>query len=479
MRDHVLALYHWLPAPARTVAATLRGSYLRRWRYGPASEHLVQHALERDRWNALEWNAWREERLAYVLTRAATRVPYYRTLWSRRRQLGDRRSPELLEHWPVLEKEEVRRDPHAFVADDCDVRRMYHERTSGTTGKPLDVWRSRSTVEQHFALVRARTRLWFRVPASARYARLGGQLVTPVRQRRPPFWVWNSAMGQLYMSSWHLAPDLLPFYLDAIKRYRISHIVGYSSSVVAVAHQAVRSGREDCRMLLASTNAEPLFDDQRAVIAQAFQCPVCETYGMAEGVAAASECEHRRLHLWPELGHVEVWEDGLPLPSGETGDLLCTSLLNADMPLIRYRVGDRGRLLPETVSCDCGRGLPIIDSIEGRSDDLVFTADGRRLARFTAVFYGLPVRYSQVVQEALDRVTIRVVPAPGFGEHAEETIHSRLRFRLNDVSVRIERLDEIPRTASGKLQAVVCRLPAEERAAALRRSPANRVVAGR
>ena len=97
-------------------------------------------------------------------------------------------------------------------------------------------------------------------------------------------------------------------------------------------------------MTVAITSAEPVYDYQRATIAQAFNCPVRETYGMAEIVAAASECTAGRLHLWPEAGWVEVIEDKQSLPHGASGDLVCTGLMNADMPLIRYRTGDRGTL---------------------------------------------------------------------------------------------------------------------------------------
>ncbi|HXV86841.1 MAG TPA: hypothetical protein VD793_09090, partial [Gemmatimonadales bacterium] len=138
----LLSLYQRLPAPARSAAASLRGLYLRYWREGGERARLEVEALARDRWTVSQWRDWRDQRLAFVLHRAATRVPFYRELWAQRRRRGDRASWEVLEHWPILEKDQVRATPRAFVADDCDVRRMYRERTSGTTGKPLETWRS-------------------------------------------------------------------------------------------------------------------------------------------------------------------------------------------------------------------------------------------------------------------------------------------------------------------------------------------------
>src|SRR3989441_7658861 len=161
-------------------------------------------------------------------------------------------------------------------------------------------------------------------------SRLGGQLVAPLAQRRPPFWVWNAAGPDLYMSTFHLAPELIPHYLDALARYRIVALTGYTSSLCALAQGVLRAGRTDLQMKVVVTSAEPLAANQRAVISAAFGAPVRETYGMTENVAAASECEAGRLHQWPEVGLMETQDE----------EFICTGLVNEAMPLIRYRVGD-------------------------------------------------------------------------------------------------------------------------------------------
>jgi phenylacetate-CoA ligase len=448
----------------RSVAASLRGLYLHSWRYGPESERLVAEALEREHWNPERYNAWQEERLAYVLHRAATRVPYYREQWAARRRQGNQVSWEYLENWPVLEKESLRHNPTAFVADDCTIEQMFHEHTSGTTGKPLDIWWSRQTVRTWYALFEARCRHWYGVSRQERWAMLGGQLITPRSQSRPPFWVWNAALNQLYMSSYHLAPDLIPYYLDALKRYRIKYVVGYTSSLYAIATEALQAGRNDLHISVAITYGEPVFDYQRRAIVEAFQCPVCETYGMAEIVASASECTAGKLHLWPEVGKVEVFDSAQSIAGGIPGDLVCTSLLNADMPLIRYRVGDSGVLSVGNEACFCGRTLPTLASIEGRTDALLYTLDGRRVGRLSPVFKGpLPVREAQIIQEALGKIRVCYVPTADFTPAAARLIVQRLQERLGMVEVLLEQVDEVPRERNGKFRAVLCNLPAEER----------------
>jgi phenylacetate-CoA ligase len=139
------------------------------------------------------------------------------------------------------------------------------------------------------------------------------------------------------------------------------------------------------------------------------------------------------------------------------------------MPLIRYRVGDRGALPPAGTSCPCGRTLPLLAGVEGRVDDVLFTADGRRVGRLDPVFKAnLPLREAQVVQEALDSVRVRYVPALGFTPDAGRLIVDGIQARMGAVRVVLEEVPEVPRTVNGKFRAVVCNLTAAEKEAASR-----------
>jgi phenylacetate-CoA ligase len=254
----------------------------------------------------------------------------------------------------------------------------------------------------------------------------------------------------------------LPYYLDALRHYRIRYLFGYTSSLYSLAWAVREHHVDDLQMAVVVTNAEPLHDYQRDLIESAFRCPVRQSYGMVELVAGASECPSGSLHLWPSMGHVEVLEQDRPVPPGVVGDLVCTSLLNSDMPLIRYRVGDRGALADPKDRCACGRNLPMLESVEGRIDDTLYTPDGRRLGRLCSVFKApLPVREAQIIQERIDSIHVRFVADSGFEPMHAEKITRRLRERMGNVSVVLERVEKIPRSSRGKFQAVVCRLPRE------------------
>jgi phenylacetate-CoA ligase len=465
--------YHKLPYPARCAAASLQGLRLRSRRYGPETERLVAQAHERETWNDAEWERWRSGQLAWMLHHAATHVPFYRAQWAERRRRGDRASWEYLENWPVLEKEQLRESPESFVPDDRSFRGLLSESTSGTTGTPLTVWRSPRTTRAWHALCLARERGWHGLSRQHRWAMFGGRVVAPVGRRRPPFWVWNASLRQLYMSGFHLAPDLLRHYLDALAHYRVEYLFGAASSMHALAQEVMLQGRSDLRMRIAITSAEQVLDTQRNIIGAAFHCAVRETYGMAELVAAASECAEGRLHLWPEVGYIELLDGNRPVPPGHTGELVCTGLLNADMPLIRYRVGDLGRLPVQPGDCACGRTLPHLAAVEGRHDDALFTADGRRVWRLSHVFYGLPLREAQIVQHSVQRVSMVFAPAPGFARQHAALLIQRLRERLGPVTVDLHEVREIQRTAAGKLRTFICNIPQADREELLRMSRAK------
>jgi phenylacetate-CoA ligase len=456
-----LSLYHQLPPVSRSLIASLRGYYLSWWRYDAQTDKLVEEALHRDTWSEEKWRKWKDERLAFVLRRAATKVPFYREQWAKRRAAGDKSSWEYLENWTVLEKQTLRIRAKDFVADDCNISKMFHDHTSGTTGTSLDLWLTSQTVKHWYALFEARCRNWYGLSRKDRWAILGGQLVAPVQQKKPPFWVWNAGLNQLYMSSYHLAPQFIKFYLEALVKYKIRYVLGYPSAIYCLAREAVNLGITDVKLEVAITNAEPLYGFQREIIEKAFACPVRETYGMAEIVAAASECEKGRLHEWSDTGIIEIERNS----KDETGagDLICTGLVNADMPLIKYRVGDRGKMAAE--KCLCGKKLPVIESIDGRSDDVLYTADGRRVGRLDPIFKSnLPVREAQIIQESLKTIRLKYVPADDFSSATLKTLREKLRERMGEVEVLFEETAQIPRTNRGKFRAVVCNLSAEERA---------------
>ncbi|NOT49403.1 MAG: phenylacetate--CoA ligase family protein [Acidobacteria bacterium] len=463
--NRLLKIYHRLPPRARSAVASLRGYYLNYSRYGPETEAKVIQALEREFWSIGELEEWQNGRLARLLERAATNVPYYRRQWESA-SLKNGNDWKTLQNWPVLRKNALRGNKAAFVGDDVNTRRLFLEHTSGTTGTPVEFWSDRATLQAWYALAEARWRRWYSVSRRDRWAIIGGQHVAPFNQEKPPFWVWNAGLNQLYMSALHIRPDFLSHYLDAIRRYKIVYLYGYSSSLYWLALAALDNNITlDLKVVL--TNAEPLYDYQREAMQQAFNCPVRETYGLCEMVCAMSECEFGRMHLWTEAGVAELLDNNdQPVKPGEAGKLVCTGLLNEAMPLVRYEVMDEARFARPDYQCPCGRGLPVVEKILGRLDDAIVTKDGRKLALLDIVFGAhLHIKEAQIVQESLDLVRVRVVPAKDWSDADAREIRAAMVERMGQTEIRVEIVDEIERTFAGKLRVMVSKINSPHRPA--------------
>lgn len=462
MSNHLVEIYYQMPPQLRSLAASARGYYLRWWRYGSETERLVQEALEREHWSAARWKTWQEDRLARVLHRAATQVPYYRAQWAERRRGGDRTSWEYLENWPILTKTALRADARAFVAEDHAGDRLLEEHTSGTTGTPIRLWFTREALHSWYALFEARWRRWYGVSLKDKWAILGGQMVAPFNQAKPPFWVWNAGLNQLYMSVLHLRPDCVRHYLRAITDHAVAYLLGYSSSLYWLAMGALEYGVE-LPIKVVLTDAEPLLPWQRQVLSNAFQCPVRETYGLAEMVSGASECEYNSMHLWPEAGYSEILdEQDHPVPTGGRGRLVATGFLNDAMPLVRYQTGDLLQLASSEAVCSCQRRLPLVEKLLGRLGDYISTRDGRRIGLVDIIFEpNLHMLEAQIIQQDIDRLTIRVVPDTGWCEADEDSIRVSLLQRVGDMHVVVEAVPSIERTNSGKYKVIVSKMACE------------------
>ena len=431
----------YCPQFARNVLASVRGHQLNWWRYGKDTERLVEEAFGRESWSVDQWNRWREERLAFILERARKTVPYYKEYWDARGGSDDWKE---LGNWPVLEKATLRERSREFVSADVSLWRMFATNTSGTTGAPLRLLSTRETLRFEYAIFEARVRRWNGVSRHDRWAMFGGQTIVPAPQSHAPFWVWNLPMNQLYMSVYHISEATADAYLDALAHYKIQYAVAFPSAINSLAKFANKRKRKDVRLKFVVANAETLYAHQRDEIAEAFGCPVRETYGMAEWVAFASECLHGGLHVSPEAGILE--DDGR--------DLIATGLMNKDMPLIRYRVGDRITLSDSL--CSCGRPLPLVQKVDGRFDDVIVTKDGREHGSLDVVFKTAKgLSEAQIVQKSLDRLVIRYVPDETFNPEILGKIRMELRSLVNEMQIDFEQVHSIPRTTNGKFRVLV------------------------
>jgi phenylacetate-CoA ligase len=270
-----------------------------------------------------------------------------------------------------------------------------------------------------------------------------------------------------YASIYHLSPRFLPHYLDFFRSYRPRIVMGYPSALATIASYVLEKNDPPPPVKAVFTTSETVTADARERIEKAFQCRVHDRYCAVEMCLFASQCEYNRYHISPEVGIIEIVDShGKKVPAGVMGQVICTGLQNTLQPLIRYQIGDVARWAMDQ-NCECGRAMPIIESIDGRVEDICLTPDGRQVLRFDTVFKGVNnIRQAQVVQETLDFFTVYVVPASNFGANDIRTIKSNMQLHVGSVHTEVKSVTSIPRTTSGKFKAVVCRLSPQTKALA-------------
>jgi len=450
------SFYDILPYNLKTLAASAYGYLLYFWRFNKNTEKFVEEALERETWTKNQWRNWQDERLAYILDRAARKVPYYRAYWERQRRKGNDSSWELLSNWPILGKKTVQEQPHAFLAEDCNPKFMFKDPTSGTTGRPTIVYKSRGTVINYSAIFEARLKRWHDVSSEDHWGIFGGKRVISLDRDHPPFWVWNKGLNQIYFSIYHISEKTAQDYINALWKYRPTHLIVYPSSFSELANYVLQQGLEPPAIKVILSNAEKLKPWSRKIIQEAFNCPVFDTYGLAEMTGAASECNDGTLHLWPEVGYLEVLDIDTNYPLIEykkPGKFIMTGLMNPDMPLIRYKNGDVGELVNWRYQCACQRKLPVTGSIIGREKDLILTADGRKIYLLDSIFNTLPILEIQLEQITPSNFIVRIVPNVNVNKsNLHNEIVKTLSPYLGDIDVDVELTDRIPRDRTGKFK---------------------------
>jgi phenylacetate-CoA ligase len=399
------------------------------------------------------------ESLRRLLTYARENCPYYQTLWHERGlDPNSLLTVEDFSRWPVIDRQAIQENRQEMRSRRVGVI-LLQKATGGSSGVPLQFDLTPESNDRRMAAWH-RGYAWAGAAPGTRQLYLWGVAVGD-RSRRMAWKdrLYNSLYRRLVLNSFELAERTLSDYVAKLNRYRPDVIVAYTNPLYAFAQmlQERRIAPHSPKAIV--VGAEKLHDFQRAVIEEVFRSPVFETYGSREFMLIGAECDrHEGLHLTSENLFVEVVDDdGTPTPAGREGNVVITDLHNYGMPFIRYANGDRAVAGFET--CSCGRGLPLLKKVVGRQLDILVTPDGRRIPGefFPHLVKDFAaIRQFQVVQEAEDRVCLRVVLKRqwAIGE-CERLTREISRVLGPNVDFQIAPVEQIPLTKAGKLRVVV------------------------
>lgn len=455
------SIYARLPIWGQNLAVTAYGLGWYWKRLGPGFDAMTREFRSRETWSSADWRRWREARLREVLSEAAERVPFYRERWTDGQRKAARAGD--LASLPLLEKSHLRGREACFLNADRKPRKPLVFHTSGSTGTPIATHWTTPELRAAMALREARSAAWAGVSFRLPRATFSGRSVVPEAMSKGPFHRFNRVEKQVYFSAFHLSPDTAEQYVEALHRHRCVWLTGYAVSYYLLARLMLEQGlKAPAHLRAVITTSEKVTVDMRRVMERAYGCPVFEEYSTVENISFAGACEHGRLHVSPDAGEVEILRaDGTPCDPGEPGEVVATGFLRRYQPLIRFRLGDEASW--DSEPCPCGRRLPVLKEVLGRLEDVIQGPDGRQMVRFHGIFVDLPsVREGQIIQDALDRIRVKVVIAKGWDAASEREVVRRVQARLGSgVQVQVDPVTSIPRTASGKFQAVISRIGGE------------------
>ena len=411
-------------------------------RYAHLERLLENQALDPDTLRARQ-----QRNLANLVAFAAAHTPYYAET------LGPLLAHGMpaIDALPVLEKDAVIRRLDDLLADTADRSEAKLGHTGGSTGNPLAFWYDHAKHE----LMRGgmmRSYLLAGWKPGQKILNFWG-----ARQDVAPGGVFGARLdgwiaAEHTIAAFEYTEAQLVEWARFIRRYRPVLLQGYASVLADVARVVIEHHLAMPKSLIGVfSTAEVLEASQRRLMEAAFGCKVFNQYGSREIPNIACECRFGNMHVFTDMVYLESQ------PVGGENRLLVTSLTNRLMPMIRYAIGDAGRLLDG--ECDCGLPFPLMEMDVCRQNDHIRTRSGKTVhpSYFNRLLYGrTQIRQYQWVQRDLDTLVLNLVAPRALDDETLAALRASLR-RDVDAAMQLEvnYLEAIPRTASGKHRSVI------------------------
>ena len=417
-------------------------------------EERIAELARREEWSSDQMRQWQLEQLNSLWSHASKTIRYYRELAATKR-LPDRF--ESLDHFiatmPVLKKEEVRNRPDDFRSPDA-TRGKWHY-SSGSTGQPMRFFRSNAT-HQTMLCHQYRFRQMWGLDLFDRAAFLGAGTPhsAPMMQRLRQS-VVDRLRNRVRLPVHQLSPAALRQQLQRINRFHPAYLYGYSGAIDLFAREAIEADFKIAGLKIVMLTSEPAFAHMIETIEKAFAAPTVIEYGSVECGVMAYEWPDRTLRVRSDRVLLETLARG-----DNRCDLIVTILDNPDFPLFRYRIED----VTDVPLAATDHPFPILKNIAGRNDDVLFAGDGSAIhpAEIDGVFESnrrLNVRRYRLHQHSDGSIVVQVEPM-NKSTVDRLTIARSIEKVVPGRSVKVETVESIAQTASGKHRLITSELSA-------------------
>ncbi|SES77303.1 phenylacetate-CoA ligase [Methanococcoides vulcani] len=452
--------YDNCPYYLHNLAVSAYGYYYRKQNL---NERVFSHLNELEKtqyYNRSDLEEYQNKKLRSLVKHAYENVPYYHRIFKANNLTPDDiRTKDDLVKLPYLTKDDIRHNFQDLIAKNYDIKELQLVHTSGTTGSPLKFYWDKNLMEMENAFIR-RHWGWAGFGINDQRVTLRGNVIVPLSKKKKPFWRYNLPEKQVFFSSFHMNNETLPDYVEKIRKISPKAIQGYPSTIYTLARYMLDN---DVVIPVDAvfTSSEPIYSVQRETIEKQFQCKIYDLYGLSERTLASGQCSHGNYHIYSEYGIVELTKDDKIIDNyDEIGEIVSTGLNNYGMPLIRYKTGDVTRL--KEGECECGRSLPLMEAVETKLEDMIMTPEGNVLSSSVMTHPFKPlvnIERSQIIQESIDRIIIKIVKRPEYSEKDSELLLNEFRSRVGpNMGINLEFVDEISRTKAGKYRWIISKV---------------------
>jgi phenylacetate-CoA ligase len=364
------------------------------------------------------------------------------TLARRRLVRADRRQA-----WPPATKDALRTTLDALPR----ARGQHWRRTSGSSGKPFAFPRSREMLA-HMDAVMWAAYGWHGIGPGQRHLYLWGRPFAG--KARWLKWMADRAMSRERLNAFSVTPERIREYVVRARRWRPQWVYGYPNLTAFMVDACEAQGLDLGELAIRTVvlTGEMLHAGTRRRIGEAFRSRVVNEYGCTEGGVLALECESGSAHTLPGAALLETLDDDHHPVTNSPGQVAITDLHESPVTFDRLLIGDRAAV-DVVAQCPCGRRLPTVTGISGRTDGWIRLPSGRRV--YDAVIaYAIPaaVRQFQARQLAADRLHVVVIAPDLTGANEQAFITDLTRELGGEVTVTVERASELPAEPNGKLR---------------------------
>lgn len=361
---------------------------------------------------------------------------------------------------PILTKKDIKENGNLIISVGYNKSKLIEAKTGGSTGKPLKIYYTEECSVLQNACARRHDR-WS-----------GWEVGEPVGC------VWGNPEYPVGLKAKLRATLLAPIiYLDTMsineesvinfskqwRRVKPTLLFGHAHSIYILAVFVIKMGIQDVTPKSIITSSMMLLSHERTIVEKAFGVKVFDRYGCEEVGLIASECEkHEGMHINIDNQFVEfIKKDGSYAKHGEQGYIVITNFENRAMPFIRYKIEDMG--IPFDMKCSCGRGLPLMDKVAGRTADFLVKSDGTKVAGVSLIERSLTaiegIEQMQIVQNKKDSINIYIVKGNQYNDKSERLLLDEFkRVFGEDINISVKYIEQILQERSGKYRFSICKV---------------------